>query len=751
MIKLSTGTTTGLQKITPEQKIGLAVQWITIASEYPAIIEQAVLSGVKTTAEYRAYEASYGALDAYLHTADSGILVHMDALSFVEPAEYQKVWNAYYSDKAKLLLLVAVPPTNQVTDITLSAIPQADKTINVTVACKYTQSFFKATHIVLYRTSATSAPRPIDTASAHAHVIPLLPNAPDNHEYTTTINLPQVSGNIQLHYRFAISAAFLGAGALALHKDGIIDGGVDWHDVTVEQLIADLFCELVALDDLSAIGNAQQVGLYQGQLYRWAGRWVLQQAKKPLDPVCLYDMVDMPGPYGKVLKQWKNIPSGSDYRIFSTVLNDYKGKTLFVIFDSEKLTAEGLNYPELTGYTAGWTHIFLALDSRIQKRHVAMVSVPCATVDVNLDVYNVHTKLRNGTDCATCLSVIHELTLREPNYVAQLIDSSANGNHLIAGGVVEKIKDSKVGIALAFDKGYLCPGENFTPSVSDYSVDIPAANDNYNYKPIGFLTTCRYGYTYTVEANFTVISGQPQKATFFYYDFTSGKILAESHTPVVDNRCRAFLTFTHNPPAGHFVQLLVYAGEAGQTANVAAKYTNFSLVQHSALPYVGIGKQWTQSRWIKLSALQEISTSIYLWRYGNFDYCMFNTLPDGSVEGSVYIKTHKDAVAAVNIEIPTTALLTNEWQHLVVMTDLQDTYCRKIVYLNGKKIKDTRVDAAFNGMTYGVLDFCDMAKAPDKNCVKGFLANMIAYDRFLTEQEILYLYCNPRYSARSES
>ena len=237
MLRLSNGIGDGLQKITPEQKIGLAAQWNTIASEYPPIIEQAVLSGVKTTAEYRAYEASYGVLDAYLHNVDSGILVHMDALSFVEPAEYQKVWNAYYSDKAKLLLLVAVPPTNQVADIALTAAPQADKTINVTVACKYTQGFFKATHIVLYRTSATSAPRPIDTASAHAHVIPLLPGAPDNHEYSVMVNLPQVSGNVQLHYRFAITAAFLGAGALALHAGGIIDGGESWCDVTVDQPI----------------------------------------------------------------------------------------------------------------------------------------------------------------------------------------------------------------------------------------------------------------------------------------------------------------------------------------------------------------------------------------------------------------------------------------------------------------------------------------------------------------------------------
>ena len=235
MIRISTGTTDGLQKITPEQKIQLAAQWETIAREYPIIINQAVLSGVKPTAEYRAYEASYAALDAYLHNTDKGILVHMDTLSFVEPGEYQKVWNTYYSDKAKLLLLVAVPPTNQVTDITLTATAQADKTINVTVTCKYTQGLFKATHIVLYRNSATSTPRPIDTVSAHTHVTPLLPNATDNHEYTITLNLPQVSGNVQLHYRFAITAAFLGSGALALHKDGVIDGGTDWHDVTVEQ------------------------------------------------------------------------------------------------------------------------------------------------------------------------------------------------------------------------------------------------------------------------------------------------------------------------------------------------------------------------------------------------------------------------------------------------------------------------------------------------------------------------------------
>ena len=46
-----------------------------------------------------------------------------------------------------------------------------------------------------------------------------------------------MSGNVQLHYRFAVTAAYLGSGALALHKDGIIDGGTDWRDVTVDQPI----------------------------------------------------------------------------------------------------------------------------------------------------------------------------------------------------------------------------------------------------------------------------------------------------------------------------------------------------------------------------------------------------------------------------------------------------------------------------------------------------------------------------------
>lgn len=235
MIKLSTGTTDGLQKITPEQKIPLASEWTVITQEYAVITEQTAIAGITESAELRAYKTAYSALDDFLHNADTGILADFTALSFVESSVYQKKWNDYYTARAKLRLSMAVPPTNQVTDIALAAIPKADKTIDITVTFRYTQGLFKATQFLLYRATDIHAPEAINTDKADTHIIAVLPDAPDNHEYSISLNLPQVSGSAQLHYRFAVTAAFLGAGFLALHSGGIIDGGESWRDVTVEQ------------------------------------------------------------------------------------------------------------------------------------------------------------------------------------------------------------------------------------------------------------------------------------------------------------------------------------------------------------------------------------------------------------------------------------------------------------------------------------------------------------------------------------
>ena len=129
----------------------------------------------------------------------------------------------------------AKPPTNQVTSLVLTAEAQADKTIRVTIRFKYTQGIFKATHFILYQNTATGVPELINPDVSSAQSIAVKPEAGDDYEYTITRILAQTTSGIQLHYRFALTAAFLGSDSLALHKDGVVDGGDDWHDVTVAQ------------------------------------------------------------------------------------------------------------------------------------------------------------------------------------------------------------------------------------------------------------------------------------------------------------------------------------------------------------------------------------------------------------------------------------------------------------------------------------------------------------------------------------
>lgn len=161
-----------------------------------------------------------------------------DGDSAAYPVDYKDFTRFIFNDLKQSLInppIQPTSPTNQVHDLSLSFTPNADKTISVTIKFKYTQGLYRASHFLLYQNTATTTPLAIDTATSSCRTIAVDQNAPDNHEYTVAVNLPQVSGNVQLHYRFALSAAFLGSGSLALHKDGIIDGGTDWHDVTVEQ------------------------------------------------------------------------------------------------------------------------------------------------------------------------------------------------------------------------------------------------------------------------------------------------------------------------------------------------------------------------------------------------------------------------------------------------------------------------------------------------------------------------------------
>ncbi len=253
MIKLSTGTAEGLQKILPSEKTGIAAELIRIQEEYTAIMEAALAAGLSGTAEYDAYEQAYAALYHYLQD-DPGVLLVMDAVSYVDPVEHQAVFNDYYGGKSRLSYITVPPPSNQVSGASLVWSDNGEKEIAVHIEFGYAHGVIPATHFLLFQNTDITVPAVIDpdTVSQTRTV-----RAGGNSEtYAFDFTVPQVSGTVQLHYRFAISAACLGAAGFNL-AGAPADGGEGWHDITVIQTPAELVCsgDLHVGGDLSVSGK----------------------------------------------------------------------------------------------------------------------------------------------------------------------------------------------------------------------------------------------------------------------------------------------------------------------------------------------------------------------------------------------------------------------------------------------------------------------------------------------------------------
>lgn len=165
--------------------------------------------------------------------------------------------------------------------------------------------------------------------------------------------------------------------------------------------------------------------------------------------------------------------------------------------------------------------------------------------------------------------------------------------------------------------------------------------------------------------------------------------------------------------------------------------------------FIGVGKQWSHSRWIKMNEVQE-QTSIHRpWHYGDYDYSWFGT-KDGKVDQFLLVSIYKDSNVNLSVKIPKEKIFDNRWHHLVVMTDLQETYCKKILYLDCIKMGEVKKDNDFSNWVSND-SHCDMAKGkfnPPESTV-GSLANLIFFNRLLTEREVLYLYLNPRYPVKN--
>ena len=136
----------------------------------------------------------------------------------------------------------------------------------------------------------------------------------------------------------------------------------------------------------------------------------------------------------------------------------------------------------------------------------------------------------------------------------------------------------------------------------------------------------------------------------------------------------------------------------------------------------------------------------YSWYYGGYDYCLFSIEANGQMS-NIALPCYKNSSNFLWYYLPKESLIDNQWHHLVVMTDLQQSYCRKIIYLDGQKIVDKKETGDFSNWIDNTAH-TDM-NVLTENYTRGTLANLLFFDRLLTEQEVLYLYLNPQYPVKN--
>ena len=181
-----------------------------------------------------------------------------------------------------------------------------------------------------------------------------------------------------------------------------------------------------------------------------------------------------------------------------------------------------------------------------------------------------------------------------------------------------------------------------------------------------------------------------------------------------------------------------------------------SYLKKKPLFCMGLGKQWTHARWIKLDSQQpQNNERFYLWKYGGLDFCFFNGWHFHNNSKHLVIGSYLNIRGRSEIghisHSKTIPFSSDEWLHLVVMTDLQENYFRRIIYLNGEKIYDktyTDDDDRYLIQPNEAPHF-DMGVENKDSFTYGALANILFFDRLLTDQEARYLYLNPQYPVKN--
>ena len=172
--------------------------------------------------------------------------------------------------------------------------------------------------------------------------------------------------------------------------------------------------------------------------------------------------------------------------------------------------------------------------------------------------------------------------------------------------------------------------------------------------------------------------------------------------------------------------------------------------QRAPIPCMGIGKQWSHSRWVKINTTQPKNSFIYMWNYGDLDRGYFSTDENGNIKFFCTTTSPRGDPGVVWL-LPSEKLPKNKWLNIVTMTDLQATYYKKIVYINKEKVEDSIMTGKFSNPLENDELHYDMAERPYVKTVKGALANLLFFDRLLTEAEVQWLGSNPYYPVKRYS
>lgn len=499
------------------------------------------------------------------------------------------------------------------------------------------------------------------------------------------------------------------------------------------------------LPSLEITGDYEnQIGTFQGRLYRWTGsKWELLNTVMPLNPVAHYDMADVQ--YSDI-----SLPEFSNYTLQANTPDGYGILDILKYCKNGHCYELSADFVATKGNPSHASIYYYDFDAggqwgdSITEHNTPVVDGKCRAfirfIKQEIPNHNIKMLFYPGKagDTQGVEAYYKSFSLKHLDQIA--IDASGNNNHATIIGDVEKIKDGKIGTALDFNKGCIAHQlyttifqHGYLESTGKYDAKILCNLSAYKGKTIQVTVS---GYR----------KGEGGHPRLYIYDInwnwgwdTSSQLDSTSEV--------TFKTTLTIPTAYNTIWCTLYHIPGNKMNNtIVMTHCTIELVENKSISCIGVGKQWTHSRWIKMNGdAQDKTVNPRLWYYGMIDYCFTDIAANSGIMDRINMVTYKTNSESIGIIIPKVNIADEKWHNLIVCNDVQSTYARKIVYLDGKLIKDTTVNGDFTGL----VNNANYDMSAGNNYVKGSLANLLFFDRLLTEQEILYLYLNPPYPVKN--